>query len=527
MKRLLKYLVALLLLSGLAACEDFLDKESYTDHDREILRTPEGIEALLDGVYDIFQHTNYYGRNLMAYEAAKGNDFFVRVSSGNNFERENRYAESTASAGAAEGMWLKIYSGIRTATDLIEAVPGVEGMPEKELRRVEGEAHALRGLAYFDLMRLFAYPPRFSFPDGEEYDIGPTPGAYAWGVPILWSKQMADNILDYEVRRETAVTVYDYIEHELLEAKRLLADAEPRQGHVNYVAVCGLLARMYLYMERWDEVIEQGGEALRSAAGTYRMIPYDTYKTTYYKPFNSENLWELVYTLSDNNGGNSLNYLVRKPTYDNPGAENDGQVSQAVGYAAYGLFPATVALLTADPDDVRGYWVCDLGIANKPYKGLRKYVGESYHYVYNQPVIRLPEVCLSLAEAYLRKDGGSVALAEPWYNVVREARVKRTGFVSADVEGALAEVFAERRRELMLEGHNYWDYFRRGETMKRPELLENANKITVAFGYGSAKSQARKQVVYPIPLSELEANKAIRDQQNPGYETYDEVYQTE
>lgn len=63
----------------------------------------------------------------------------------------------------------------------------------------------------------------------------------------------------------------------------------------------------------------------------------------------------------------------------------------------------------------------------------------------------------------------------------------------------------------MLEGHNYWDYFRRGETMKRPELLENANKITIAFGYGSGKSQARMQVVYPIPLSELEANKAIRD----------------
>lgn len=526
MKKIRIYLVALLLLPGLSSCGDFLDKESYTDQDKEILKTPEGIEALLNGVYDIFQHANYYGRNLMAYEAAKGNDFFVRVSSGNSFERENRYAESTASSGAASGLWLKIYGGIRTATDVIEAIDGVQGMGEDDLHRVEGEARALRGLAYFDLMRLFAYPPRFSFPDGEEYNIGATPGAYAWGVPILEGMDMANNIFDYEVRRDSAVTVYGYIEGELLEAKRLLTGTASRQGHVNYVAVCGLLARLYLYMERWDDVVEQGEEALRAAAGTYRMIPYDTYKTSYYKPFNSENIWELVYSLSDNNGGNSLNYLVRKPTYENPGAENDGQVSQAIGYAAYGLFPATVSLLQSDPDDVRGYLVCDLGIANKDYKGYRKYVGETYHYVYNQPVIRLPEIYLTLAEAYLCKEGGSVALAEPYYNYVREARVNTTGFESSTVSGALAEVLTERRRELMLEGHNYWDYFRRGETMKRPELLENANKITIAFGYGSGKSQARMQVVYPIPLSELEANKAIRDQQNPGYETYDEVYQT-
>ncbi len=527
MKKLLKRLTILLMLPGLSSCGDFLDKKSYTDYDKDVLTTPEGIEALLNGVYDIFQHTNYYGRNLLAYEAAKGNDFFVRVSSGNNFERENRYAESTSSSGAAEGLWLKIYSGIRTATDVLEAVPYVEGMDQKSLDRVAGEAHALRGLAYFDLMRLFAYPPRFSFPDGEEYNIGPTPGAYSLGVPILENMDMANNIFDYEVRRESAVTVYGYIEKDLLEARRLLSGTDSRQGHVNYVAVCGLLARMYLYMEQWDDAIIQGEEALKAAGGTYSMIPYGSWKTTYYKPFNSENIWELVYSLSDNNGGNSLNYLVRKPTYDNPGAENDGEVSQAIGYAAFGLFPATVDLLQSDPDDVRGYLVCDLGIANKDYKGLRKYVGETYHYVYNQPVIRLPEIYLTLAEAYLRKDGGSVTDAERYFDFVHGARTNSSGFSSHDISSALEEVLTERRKELMLEGHNYWDYFRRGETMKRPELLENANKITIAFGYGSSKNLARAQVIYPIPLSELEANKSIRDQQNPGYETYSEVYQTE
>lgn len=526
MKKLFIYLIPALLVTVLPSCEEFLDKRSYTGQDRDVLTTPGGIEALLNGVYDIMQGDEYYGRDLMAYEAAKGLDFFVRSSSGSRFEVECKYSESTSSSGFAAAMWLTLYKAIRTATDVIDAVDDVRGMGAEQLCRVEGEARALRALTYFDLMRLFAYPPRFSFPEGAEYNAGAEPGAYRWGVPILEDLDMANNIFAYEVTRAEAVTVYRYVERDLLRAKELLEGAAPRQGHVNYVAVCGLLARLYLYMERFDDAIEQGKEALRAAEGTYRMIGYNSYKTSYYQSFNTENIWEFVYTVSDNNADDSLNYLVRRPTYNNVGAENDGMVSQAVGYAAFGLFPATVTLLQSNPDDVRGYLVCDLGIAAKPsYRGYRKYVGESYHYVYDQPVIRLPEIHLTLAEAWLRCATPSVGNAEGYYNTVHQARTGVAASLGDDPESALAEVLLERRKELMLEGHTYWDYFRRGETLRRPTTMECANKQTIAFGYGSGKSGARAQVVYPIPLVELEANADIRTQQNPGYASYDEVYQ--
>ncbi len=516
-------LLAICFVFILSSCKDFLDKESYTDYDEHILTKPEGIKALLNGIYDAFSKDTYYGRNMYGYEGAKGLDFFVRVSSGNTFERENRYSESTQSAGQASGLWMTIYGAIRTSTTLLENIDKTQGLSADEKAVISGEARALRALAYFDLMRLFAYPPRFSVPGGAEYDE-----QYALGLPIIENMDMVNNILQYEIRRKTAQETYTYIEDEFLEAKAMLSGKNSPAGHINYTAVCALLSRLYLYMNRWDDVILMGEEALTAGQGTYSLIPYDSYKTTYYKANNSENIWELVYNLTDNLGSNSLNSLVRKPTHNNPGAANDGQVSQNLGYAAYGLFPATVSFLkntVNGVEDVRGYLVCDLGIVNKDYKGYRKYVGEAYHFVYNLPIIRLPEIYLNLAEAYLSSDNVDLVNAEKYYNYIRQARVKDSGFNSTDITTCKNLVLTERRRELMLEGHTYWDYFRRGQTLQRPELLENANKRTIAFGAG--KSGSRTQVIYPIPLNELEANKAIRDQQNFGYSTYSDVYNTE
>lgn len=508
-------------MSLFGSCDKFLDKESYTDQEEDVMETPEGIEALLSGVYNLYTSPYYYGRAIYGYEAAKGTDFFVRSSSGNNYERENRYAESTSSSGYAESTWRTIYSVIRTATDLLERVDKA-GLIESELRRVSGEAKALRALAYFDLMRLFAYPPRFSTPDGAEFNE-----RYQWGLPIILNMDMVNNIYKYSIRRETAENTYKYIENELLSAQELLFGIETAQGHINYIATTALLARLYLYESRWADVVEQGEIAVKAAQGKYSLLSYERYRTNYYQPFNSENIWELKCSVTDNNGSNDLNYMVRKPTIDDPSSEQDGEISQNVGYGAYGLLPQAITRLNAREGtaaDVRSYLICKLGTST--YSGCRKYVGDPYHYVHNTPIVRLPEIYLTLAEAYLNLDDRESA--NNYYKLLRAARVQGIGFLSANIEDCLNELYDERRRELILEGHNYWDYFRRGETMLRNtttiENMNNSNRLTINFGYGSGKTNARQEVIYPIPLGELEANVAIRDQQNPGYDSYDGVY---
>lgn len=521
MKTKLSILIVALQMLMLCSCDDFLDKESYTDQEEEVLLTREGIDALLSGVYNIYTDPYFYGRAIYAYEASKGVDFFVRSSSGNRYERENRYAENTSSAGYAENTWVTIYSAIRTATDLLERVEEAELSP-LDYRRIKGEGKALRALAYFDLMRLFAYTPRYSMPDGAEYDE-----RYSMGVPLILNMDMVNNIYKYEIRRESAETCFNYIEEELLEAETLLQGIETGQGHINYVATAGILARLYLYESRWADAVTHGELAANAAMGKYSLLSYDEYRTGYHKPFNSENVFELKAGVSDNNGADALNYLIRKPTIDDPSSELDGQVAQNLGYGAFGLLPQAVARLNARENvapDVRSYLICKLGVSN--YQTCRKYVGDPYHYVYNTPVIRLPEIYLTLAEAFLNLD--DMESANKYYKPLREARAQGLGFLSTSVEGCKTELYDERRRELILEGHNFWDFFRRGETMVRNnttiENMSMSSRLTINFGYYSGKTNSRREVIYPIPLGELEANIAIRDQQNPGYDTYIDVY---
>ena len=520
MKRFFKYIFIILFGVGVTSC-DFLDKESYSDYEGKDLMNEQGMTGILNGIYDNFQSSSYYGALLYGFEMSKGPDFFVRISSGGTFERECRYAEDTSSSGSAGSAWTQIYKAIRTATDLIEKLnSGIPDMDQATVNRYLGEAHGLRALAYFDLMRLFAWAPRFSIPGHEEYEE-----QYSHGLPIIDTTDMTVNPFKYKIRRASAEDTYKYIETEFLKSRELLKGVDTGKGHINYTAVCGLLARMYLYLEDWNSVIAFGNEALDSSIG-YNLIGFSSYKTNYYQSFNSENIWEIVYTATDNCGGSALNYVARKETFNNPGAPNDGQVSKELGYAAFGLFEEAQKLLKNKVDgveDVRGYLVCNLGVNSQPtYKGCRKYVGSSYHYVYNVPVIRLPEIYLTIAEAYLHK--GNIAAAEEFYKPLRIARAQDSaGFNTTDVDAAMTQLLAERRRELIMEGHTYWDYFRRGAQMVREKApFENVRRKTVNFGLD--KYQGRAQVIYPIPLDELEANPDIRDQQSPGYDTYSDVY---
>lgn len=508
LKRIPNFLfVVTIIVTLVSSCEKALDKKPYVYFDDDFVEnSEEGMNGLLNGIYAKMKHYEYYGRNLYAYEAAKGPDFFVRLNSGSRFERECRYTESSIDGGYSTVTWLKIYESIRTATILLENIDGVEGDVNK-LKIIKGEAIALRALCYLDLMRLFAYPPLFSMEGYPSYQE-----KFKWGVPIINDVETGTNPHKHVIRRQTADSTYKYIENALIEAKGLLDGEVRREGHIDYVAISGLLTRLYLYQARWDDVIDMGEEAVVRAEAKYYMIGADNFRTSYYQPFNAETIFEFAYGVSDNMGSNSLNTLVRKNTIDNPGSPEDGEIAEDVGYAAYGLSNSAMTLLRASAQDVRSYLICNLGVDGKDYSGFRKYKGEPYHSVHNIPVFRLPELYLSLAEAYAEKEDW--INAEKYYNKVRLPRVGSGGFSETSKAGRINNILDERRREFMLEGQNFWDYFRRGRVVNR-EAKENiySTSITIVFG-------DKAQVIYPIPLVEMEANVNIRDQQNSGYTQY-------
>ncbi len=508
MKKISILLAALTLTLGLGGCAELLDKEPYEMYEEDfVLTTPEGMDLLLTGAYDLVAGQSYYGALLYLYEAAKGPDFFVRnVAGGFSFYTENRYSESSTTNGNARNAWVNIYLVIRNTTLLIENIDTVKGDVE-ELRRIKGEAYVLRGLAYFDLMRLFAYPPAFSVPGGSRYDE-----KFQWGVPIIRTVEMGSNIYDYRVRRETAETTYNYIIDQFERAVRLLEGRTIAQGHANAAAAEALLLRAYLYLEKWDKVIELGEEWLSKYESRYAMIPWESYPTTYHKPFNTESVWELGYMTADNLGSNSINYWVRRPTWNEPGSERDGTVSQNMGYSKLGLTwggtNCGYNFLINYANDIRQYLICQMGIESHPeYLSVRKYVGDPYHFVHNVPVVRLPEIYLSLAEAYANQ--GEMGTATDYTSKISQPRRKSAASITST-----GNVLNERRREFILEGHTYWDYFRTARNLTGRQIIESIDDSSISFGTTTGASY---RAVYPIPLAEMNANPAIRDQKNPGY----------
>ena len=496
------YLLGILVVM-LSGCDHFLDRTPYDNMDEDIVfEKLEHVQGALYGVYDAISHENYYGRQVYAYEAAKGPDFYVNSGTGNRFERENGYQESSSSGGFAIDTWEQLYGVVKATTNIIGRIDNVPGN-EEEKKRIKGEAHALRGLTYFDLMRMFAYPPIFSCPGGAKYE-----DKYKKGVPVVLTIEELNSVITTPIGRSDAATCYEKILHELNQAKTCLKGMPVKQGEISYYAVCALLSRVYLYLGKWEEAITEGELAL---GGKSKMMDYSEYKTNYYKPFCKENIWELAYTATDNLSTAALNYIIRYPTIDNPEDPKDGKVSAKQGYAANSINSLWMNIVKKDAKDVRRYLNCD----NRKGKGCRRYIGDPTHYQHNIPVVCLAEVYLNLAEAYAessRPNGLKTAL--DYMNEVHEARTDETfegGLLTK--QELIDAILLERRKELVLLGHTYWDCFRRAIPFKR----ERKGCVTAA---NENIDYTLPQVVYPIPENEMDANPNIRGEQNPGYAPY-------
>lgn len=504
--------IVLMNLAALSACSDFLDKEPYEDYtDDELLESVNGLNTLLNGAYNIVKSEYYYGTLMYQYEAAKGCDFFIRdVSGGTSMSSEAGYSASSTSSGSATDAWRTIYSVITNTNLIIDHADSLTG-DISEIRRIKGEAIALRGLACFDLMRLFAYPPHFAYLNPGENNND----ALTMGVPIIKDSDMSLNPEKYSIKRESAETCYSYILEQFTTAKAYLEGKTEHQGYINSATVSALRMRVLLYMEKWSDVIAEGEEWINNYGGGYSLIPYESYKTSYWKSFNSESVWELGYDSANGLGSDALNHWVRKPTDDDPDSPSYGKVVLNTGYARVGfMYQGSnngLQFLQTFPDDVRLAWLCELGIQDHPeYTGCRKYVGSPFHSVHDIPMVRLPEIYLTLAEAYYQM--GSYDKAGSYASLVSQARRK------ASIAGSdIASIYGERRREYMLEGQNFFDMFRRGTNIRNRQYIELADNGSITFG--SITSQ-HYRVVYPIPLREMNANPAIREQQNPGYSAW-------
>jgi len=453
-----RYITILILLFtiSLTSCKKILDTVSPNEvSDGDVFKDAAGLRNARIGMYATLESQDYYGANYPlisecytdngttgGYDVIDLNDIAART-----VEPSNIYIED---------MYISIYNTIYTANKIINNIDGIKMDDADEKSNIKGEAFFVRGMAEFDLLRMF----------GEHWDK-----TSEYGISIVTTSDAVKT----PVARSTVEQSYTQIIGDLTEA---LSDLTTNNGtqYISPAAAKALLARVYLYHGDKTQAAAMATDVIDDA--DYALLDASSFTQIYTKKLSSESIFELVFDLQHPSFYNTETYL------------RDDALRSDV------LFLANADLnnfFKGREDDPRAQLVDydNVDVSIQPDGRTQKYRGEATK-DNSAYVIRLAEMYLIRAEAKGRTAGRADL------NTLREARGMAdltTGDVSSDAK-FLNAVLDERRAELNFEGHRLFDLARTG-------------KVADVLG-------AEVNPIMPIPQREVAAtNGAVK--QNPGY----------
>ncbi|WP_333625167.1 RagB/SusD family nutrient uptake outer membrane protein [Sphingobacterium sp. Lzh-3] len=456
-----KLYIAILLSGGIAmqSCKDnsFLDvpsKERVEAEDSETVNTP---EQFVNGVYGMFTDWDYAFSflgitEMISDNADKGSS--ATDAGGDKLLLDNLTYTSTA--GSFKSMWIRWYKSIGRATQAIEYTEKFGLTDETYKNRLIAEARFLRALNYFYLVR-------------------------GWGdIPIQ------DRDL---IKREPVAEVYAYIEADLQFAIDNLpvksAYAAKDLGRATKGAAQGLLSKVYLYQNKWQQAADMAKAVINS--GGYSL------ETDYAK----------IWRLEGENGPESLFEWQARGSSIAHGIQQYSQVQAPRGGAVnlgWGFNIPSQNLLdafNAEKDNIRrdatiifrgetlyDGRLIDNGVENPMYneKAYSSANGGAGDTDKNVRYLRLGEIYLILAEAANEVGNSSEALNA--LNTVR-ARVKLANVTTTDQAQLRQLIWKERRLELAFEHDRWFDLIR----------TKQAKTAMAANG----KTFQDKMMLFPIP----------------------------
>ena len=466
-KNINKYarIFSLLLIFFATSCgKDFLDLNPYQSVALgDAIKEIDDYKAAVYGIYSGLQSSNYYGRYFVLVPDVMSDD--VKQNAQANRARDFSDYQATALDGIALGMWGIMYDVINRANVVINAEVEVTPAVQDQKDEYVGEAYALRALAHFDLVRMFAQ--HYGFTSDNSH-----PGVAVVTVFDQNSKPV----------RNTVAEVYQQIISDLQTAIPLLKIEPPSAGRISKEAAQALLARVALYMGNF-QMAEQMASAVISS-GNYSLVSTDQYVDSWSQGLSSESIFEVIFRQDDDNGSDAL-----------------GRMYIPEGYGDY--LPSA-ALLSAIPEgDVRGQLFKTDETIGGVYGNLRVNKYPNTQYQNNTPVLRLSEMYLIRAEA--RAMLGDETGAQADVTTIRQRGLPSAEAVTATGQTLLDEIEKEKRIELMFEGQRLWELMRHKQSLVRTDCTNLV--CDVAY--------PNNRFVAPIPQAELDANANMN--QNPGY----------
>ncbi len=504
----IKFLLAFTFLVVLLfSCSDFLDITNPNELDSEGFYSKiDNFELALNGTYDAVKNLDLFGQT-----------FYVQTllalpHESDYWNAQNRN-EVTSTDGNVYVAWRGFYRIVARANDILENAPKftADFAPspgeQAELDKIVGQAHFLRGLAYFHMVRLWG-----------EATFAVDSSALA--VPIIL--KVAGTTDEMMIPRSSVGKVYKQIISDFEKAEAALPDSwdANNAARVSSYAVKGYLGQVYLYMEKYAESKTYFDEVLTN--GNYSLVPFSQYDNLFQgkNEFSDESLWEINYSVDMQqniweNGLGSGIALVLAP----PGRGWSNCTPHGVNIERFGADPRLQICTYAPTDlvaDVDGN-MSPAGVSEFNFTGhsFRKYVPKDYC-VYatnrnsgiNYHMMRLADVYLMYAEV-MQGLSNDVAAAEYMNKIRRRAYGFNSNTPTPSVDYTVTgtqlrdSIREERFRELFAEGHRWYDIVRWG-IVEEEVLKYNDKRVT----QGEIIYQP-KDYYYPIPLQEVDNNTSM------------------
>ncbi len=249
------------------SCSKWLDVRPESEVDMEtLLQTEAGFMEALNGVYTNCNTASAYGELVCGFPDYLAGNYSQNPTGGisnNEYKPFFTYNYNDEDVlNKCNMVWSSLYKAVALTNIIIEKIDAKQNIfTGDNYSIIKGEALALRGFLYFDILRLFApsyasNPAAKAIPYRTEFSLK---GTLQSTVTEVLDKVLADLNAGKELLKNTDPILSDkyiigYPLNESDETTELTNENtsqdifnNTRRDRLNYYAVCGELARVYLY----------------------------------------------------------------------------------------------------------------------------------------------------------------------------------------------------------------------------------------------------------------------------------------
>lgn len=443
----------LFLLTLSVGCDDFLSVRPQSELTQEAFpTTPQDAVLATNAVYTTLRNWNYHSGgfpilDFMSDDAHKGSnpdDGANTVGPYENFTHD-------ANQDGLDRWWTTLYQGIRYANIVIEFVPEIQ-MEASLKSRFVAEARFLRALYYFDAVR-------------------------AWGdVPLV-----TESTAPVSVERSPEAAIYSLIVEDLelaipdlpLKSQQEATDL----GRATQGAAQALLGKVFLYQQDFEAAERLLLQVINS--GEYDLEPNFLDANGKQGEHGIESVFEVGAVEAEGYIGNQYantqgvrgtpnrGWGFNRPSLDLRAAFESGDPRQQGTIIELGDVIDGITILGDGntPDEVLDEQGNVIQVESYNRKVWIPGLNTDTQFGHNRRLIRYADVLLMAAEAL--NENGKASEALPYLNQVRtRARGANTSILPDITEQNTQQlrllIYAERRVELALEGHRFWDLVRTG-----------------------------------------------------------------